>query len=283
MKPLAIPSPAKINLFLKVLGRRNDGYHDIETLMCRVTLFDTVGLAFNQPAITTRCSHPDVPEGRANLAHKAAALFLEAVSSPEGVAITIKKSIPVAAGLGGGSSNAAAVLMGLNQRHGFPLGNEALRKLGARLGADVPFFILGHSAIATGIGDKLEPFCGLPLWSVLLVCPKGGLSTAWVYKHLTLRLTKAQEDSKVLPFPEDPSKIKNFLCNDLEQVAIGKFPEIDFIKTALVDLGAEGALMSGSGPTVFGLFRDPQKASLAFQKMKQERRGDTYLVNLLVP
>ena len=162
-------------------------------------------------------------------------------------------------------------------------GSASLGDMGAQVGADVPFFIFGHSAIARGIGEKLEPFHGLPSWSVLLVSPEWSLSTAWVYKHFTLRLTKGQEDSKVLPFPEDPSKIQSFLCNDLEQVAASKFPEIDSIKTALVDLGADGALMSGSGPAVFGLFRDPQQASLAFQKMRQERGGGTHLVNLLLP
>ena len=155
MKPLVIPSPAKINLFLKVAGKRTDGYHDIVTLMCRVDLFDTVTLSFDQPSITTSCPHPEVPDGKANLAYKAAALFLEALPSPQGVAITIDKTIPVAAGLGGGSGNAAAVLTGLNQHHGFPFGREELMEMGAQVGADVPFFVFGHSAIARGIGDQV--------------------------------------------------------------------------------------------------------------------------------
>lgn len=283
MKPLVIPSPAKINLFLRVVGERANGYHDIVTLMCRVDLSDTVTLSFDQSHISVHCSHPEVPEGRANLAYKAAALFFEALSGHGGVAISIEKQIPVAAGLGGGSSNAAAVLMGLNQHHGFPFSNNELMDMGLQVGADVPFFLFGHSAIARGIGERLERFCGVPSWSVVLVCPKIQISTEWVYKHFTLRLTNCEEDFKVHPSVEDLSKIRRFLHNDLEQVTVGRFPEIDSIKTALLDFGAEGALMSGSGSTVFGLFENVQQASLAFQRIKQERRWDTFLVNLLLP
>ncbi|MDY6988163.1 MAG: 4-(cytidine 5'-diphospho)-2-C-methyl-D-erythritol kinase [Thermodesulfobacteriota bacterium] len=283
MKPLVIRSPAKINLFLKVVGKRTDGYHEIVTLMCRVGLFDTVTLSFGEPSIRVHCAHPQVPDGRPNLAYKAAAHFFEALSRQDGVAISIDKVIPVAAGLGGGSSNAAAVFMGLNEHYGLPFTEEKLMDMALRVGADVPFFVFGHCAVARGIGEQLERFCGLPSWSVVLVCPRRQISAAWAYKHFTLRLTNCEENFKVLPFTEDLSKTESLLCNDLEQVAVDKFPEIDAIKTALVDLGAKQALMSGSGPAVFGLFQDPQQASLALQRIKQERRWDTYLVNLLLP
>jgi 4-diphosphocytidyl-2-C-methyl-D-erythritol kinase len=282
MEPLVIPSPAKINLFLKVVGKRSDGYHELVTLMCRVSLFDTVTLSFGQPSISVHCTHPEVPENKANLAYKAAALFLQTLSRPDGVAISIEKVIPVAAGLGGGSSNAAAVLMGLNQHHGFPFSKKELMAMGLQVGADVPFFVFGHCAVARGIGERLEQFHGMPSWAVVLVCPRCRISTQWVYKRFTLRLTNCRENFKVLPFTEDLTKIKSFLFNDLEQVTVTEFREIDSIKTALVDLGAEGALMSGSGPAVFGLFRNQQQASLALQRMRQ-RRWDTYLVNVLLP
>ena len=251
--------------------------------MCRVDLCDTITLSFDQSYITVHCTHPQVPEGEANLAYKAAALFFEALSSRDGVAISIEKVIPVAAGLGGGSSNAAAVLTGLNQHYGFPFSNTELMRIGLKVGTDVPFFLFGHTAVARGVGEHLERFDGMPPWSVVLVCPKGRISTAWVYKHFTLRLTNCEEDFKVHPSTEDLSRTKTLLCNDLERVTVEKFPEIRTIKRALLDLGAEGALMSGSGPTVFGLFHVPQQASLAFQEIKRERRWEAFLVNLLLP
>ncbi len=283
MEVRVMPSPAKINLFLKVVGRRANGYHELVTLMCRVGLFDTVTLYFDQPTINVRCAHPEVPEGKPNLAYKAAALFLEALGRPAGVDITIDKTIPVAAGLGGGSSNAAAVLTALNVHYGLPFSAEEILDMGLKVGADAPFFLFRHSAVARGIGEQLEPFEGMPPWSVVLVCPKYRISTAWVYQRFTLRLTNSEEKFKVPPFPEDPSKIKSLLCNDLELVTAEKFPEINTIKAALVDLGAGAALMSGSGPAVFGLFQRPQQASLAFQQIKKQRRWDTFLVSLLLP
>ncbi len=283
MSLLVVPSPAKINLFLKVLGKRPDGYHELISLIARINLFDTVSLAFDQPAITVRCSHPKVPDGKDNLAHKAALLFYEAMSREAGVAIFIHKNIPMAAGLGGGSSNAASALMGLNKHYDFPFTNEELMDMGLKVGADVPFFLLRHTAIARGIGEDLEVFEGLPKFFAVLVCPKLEVSTAWVYRNLNLTLTNSGENSKIFRFAEDFPKINRLLCNDLEKVAARKFSGIDSIKKALVDLGAEGALMSGSGPSVFGLFQSPKQASVAFQRMKQRQRADTFLVKVLAP
>jgi 4-diphosphocytidyl-2-C-methyl-D-erythritol kinase len=283
MNTLVIPSPAKINLFLKVTGKRADGYHELVSLMCRVDLYDTVTLSFDQPSISVHCPHPKVPEGKTNLAYKAAALFFNALSRRDGVAIFIEKLIPVAAGLGGGSSNAAAVLMGLNQHHGFPFSNKDLMELGLKVGADVPFFLFKHTAVARGIGEHLERFDRMPPLSAVLVCPRVQISTAWVYEHLNLRLTNCEENCSVSWFLEDLSKLKDLLCNDLEQVAVKKFPEINTIKTALLDLGAHGAIMSGSGPTVFGLFQGLQQASLALKRIEQQGHGDCFLVNLLIP
>jgi len=283
MNTLVLPSPAKINLFLRVLGKRTNGYHDLVTLIARIDLFDTVTLAFDQPSITVHCSHPNVPKGKSNLAYQAASLFLEALSRHEGVAIMIEKVIPVAAGLGGGSSNAASVLMGLNQHYGFPFSNRELMDIGLKVGADVPFFLLRHTAVARGIGEDLEAFEGVPELSALLVCPRFQVSTAWVYNNLNLRLTNYEKDFNSISFEGDLSRIDDFLCNDLEQVTVQKFPEINTIKKALLGLGAQGALMSGSGPSVFGLFQAPQQASTAFQRIRQQRRWDTFLARLLVP
>ena len=286
MKTLAIPSPAKINLFLKVVGRRPDGYHEIITLLSRIGLFDTVVLTFNQPSISVDCSHPRVPEDRSNLAYRAASLFFDALSIHDGVAIFIDKVIPVAAGLGGGSSNAAAVLMGLNQHYGFPLGDGELMEIGLNVGADVPFFLFRHMAVARGIGNDLAVYEDLPPLSVVLVCPTFEVHTAWVYRNLNLRLTNSDKNFKMDSLKDDISRVKHFLFNDLEQVTIGKFPEIKTIKKALLDLGAEAALMSGSGPSVFGLFKDSQQATKAIHSIRHLRgreRWETFLVELLLP
>jgi len=280
---LTVSSPAKINLFLKVVGRRTDGYHDLQTLMCRVNLCDNVILSFNRTSITACCNHPDVPDGKENLAHKAAALFFETLSIKGGVDIYIEKKIPVAAGLGGGSSNAATVLMALNQHHGFPFADKELMNLGLKIGADVPFFILKHTAFVTGIGQILEAFKGMFLFWTVLVHPRVSISTAWVYEHLNLGLTNCQESYNVSKFSEDFSRLKGLLCNDLEYVTAEKFPEICSIKKALLDQGADGALMSGSGPTVFGLFQSQSQAFLAFKAMKGQQRWDVYLADLLLP
>jgi 4-diphosphocytidyl-2-C-methyl-D-erythritol kinase len=283
MNTLVIPSPAKINLFLKVLKRRPDGYHDIITLMAPVSLFDTVVMAFDQPTTTVECPHPTVPEGEGNLAYRASSLFFNAVSIDAGVAVFIDKKVPVAAGLGGGSSNAAAVLLGLNQHYGTPLDDEQLKAIAIKVGADVPFFLLRKAAIARGIGDRLEVYEGLPRMPVVLVCPPWEISTAWVYKNLNLTLTNCEKSIKNHHFQEDLSKVKDLLCNDLEQVTACKFPEIKIIERALLDLGAETALMSGSGPSVFGLFPNAPSAENAFNTIRGQEKWETFLAEFLVP
>ena len=285
MNTLVIPSPAKINLFLRVIGRRPDGYHEIITLLSRIGLFDTVTLNFDQFSTRVDCSHPKVPGDRSNVAYRAASLFFEALSIDDGVAISIDKVIPVAAGLGGGSSNAAAVLTGLNQHYGLPFGDGELREIGLKVGADVPFFLFRHVAVARGIGDDLQMYEGLPPLSVVLVCPGFEVSTAWVYRNLSLGLTSREKRLKIIDVNEDFSRLEHCLFNDLEQVTVGKFPEIKSIKRALLDLGAEAALMSGSGPSVFGLFKDAQQAERAMHsvgRLRQREAWKTFLVELLL-
>jgi 4-diphosphocytidyl-2-C-methyl-D-erythritol kinase len=200
-----------------------------------------------------------------------------------GVGISIEKVIPVAAGLGGGSSNAAAVLMGLNDHYGFPFNNRQLMDMGLEVGADVPFFILENTALARGIGDQLEPFGEMPPLSAVLVYPRLQISTKWVYEHLNLGLTNCEENYNVFWFLEDLARIEQYLCNDLEQVTATEFPEIDAVKRALLELGAIGTLMSGSGSTVFGLFHTQQQAASALKGLERQRQWDTFLVRLLLP
>ncbi len=266
MEPLIVRAPAKINLFLRITGRRPDGYHDLLSLMCPVGLYDTLRLWFDRPGISVSCAHPDVPEDSSNLVVRAAALFFEAAKKGEGdlgVHIALEKQIPVGAGLGGGSSDAAAVLMALNDHFGAPLNNPELKRLGARIGADVPFFVCGRPAVASGIGDRLEAFSHLDHWTALLVYPNASISTAWVYKNLNLRLTKEEKKLRNSYFDDRLFSMEKHLVNDLEPVTERALPVIGEIKRLLKANGAKGAMMTGSGSTVFGLYTDNHQAMMA--------------------
>jgi 4-diphosphocytidyl-2-C-methyl-D-erythritol kinase len=285
---LTLTSPAKINLFLYVTGKRPDGYHTLLTLMCGVRLYDGLTLSFGGKGVDIECDHPQVPADADNLAYKAAALFFKEVvgqkgGRQEGVVITLEKKIPVGAGLGGGSSNAASVLLGLNQYYGYPFSNEELRTLGLTLGADVPFFIYERPAIARGIGEILEPAPSLRPFSVLLVYPGIHVSTGLVYKKLNLGLTKLKKENKNLPFKIRVFNPKNHLWNDLEAATMPLVPEISRIKRLLADHGAEGTLMSGSGSAVFGIYSDLKDAMAAKESLQSDHEHwQVYAVDALV-
>lgn len=262
-------SPAKVNLFLKVLSKRPDGYHEILSLMQPVSLYDELTVEVEEgDGIVVSADHAGVPGGKDNLAYRAADLVLRETGLKRKVSIFIGKRIPVGAGLGGGSSNAATVLMGLNSFLGSPVKEQRLMELGASIGSDVPFFILKTPAIATGRGEVLKRV-KLPRYGYVLVNPGFHVSTAWAYNNLDL--TKKPEDN-ILMYSEETlgsvHDIKDFLQNDLEAVTAGRYPEISAIKGALVEAGALGSLMSGSGPTVFGVFSETGKAEEAFQRLK---------------
>lgn len=289
--PISLISPAKINLFLAVTGKQPDGYHELVTLMCPITLADTVKIKLTRRKITVSCTDPDVPEDETNLAHRAARSFLadwttEKKGDRFGAHITIEKRIPVAAGLGGGSSNAATVLLALNRFYGKPYTRQELGAMALNLGADVPFFIFQRPAIATGIGEVLQPVTGvLHGASIILVHPPIRIGTATVYQNLNLRLTKCQQRLKKFNLHiEDalkqipPGEIEKYLCNDLETVTTVRYPEIEEIKRTLLLLGANGALMSGSGPTVFGLFREKAVARNVFRHLIREYPWNVFQV-----
>jgi 4-diphosphocytidyl-2-C-methyl-D-erythritol kinase len=278
---MKILSPAKVNLFLKILGKRIDGYHELMTLMCCIGLFDTVSLNVGNTHIAVSCDHPLVPEDESNLAYVAANLFLRTLQKNEGVNIFIQKRIPVAAGLGGGSSNAAAVLLGLNRYYGDPFSQEDLMSMGLSIGADVPFFLFQRPAIATGIGEKLEAYPGLENFSILLVSPGFSISTAEVYKKLNLGLTKCKKKLKSFLLNNQRFDPRCHLCNDLEAVTASKYPVINTVKKALLSHGALGALMSGSGPTIFGLFSDPDGASQANHALFRVYGWRMYLADMI--
>jgi len=263
------------------LGKRPDGYHDLMSLMCCIGLYDTVSLTFGVKNIAVSCHHPGVPEDDKNLAFGAAHLFLKTLNKNEGVKIVIQKQIPVAAGLGGGSSNAAAVFLGLNRYYGYPFSTEELMSMGLSIGADVPFFIFQKPAIATGIGEKLEAYQNLKNLKILLVFPDISVSTADVYKKLNLGLTKCEKKLKSFLLNKQRFDPRYHLCNDLEAVTASTYPVIKTVKEALLSHGALGALMTGSGPTIFGLFSDSNAALKASQALFRIHKWETYLADMI--
>jgi len=265
---ITLQSPAKINLCLSVLGRRPDGYHDVEMLMQMVGLFDEVTVSLGGRGIRVTCDSRAVPSGRENIAWKAASEMLGISGKEAGLAIEIKKNIPVAAGLGGGSGNAAAVLAALNRLLGIGLDRDRLAEIGARIGMDVPFFFFGPTALAQGRGEILTELTPLPRIHILLVNPGVETSTAWVYKNLNLRLTKKGDCNKIARL--NLRNIALGLHNDLETVTSVRLPVINRIKEALLDRGAVGALMSGSGPTVFGIFETEAACRVASDSLSPE-------------
>jgi len=283
-----IISPAKINLFLKVTGKRDDGYHNLITLMCPIDLSDTIFIQFEQEKTCITCSHPDVPENKKNLAYRAVQVFFKMFHNNDkkinkGTNIIIKKNIPVGAGLGGGSSNAAKVLLALNHYYDQSFSFQTLLKMGLSLGADVPFFLSDKPAIATGIGEKLNVYKRLkPFW-VVVVYPGFSVSTAEVYKNLNLGLTKRKKNLKGYLFDNQDLYLPHDLCNDLETVTERRYPDVRDAKKNLLDFGAKGALMSGSGPTVFGIFYDPKIALRAKEAISSKyKRWEIYLCKTLV-
>jgi 4-diphosphocytidyl-2-C-methyl-D-erythritol kinase len=278
---LLIRSPAKINLFLRVTGRRPDGYHELFSLMCRVDLCDEIALSLSPGPITLWCSDPSLPADETNLAFRAARSFCEAVGRREGCDIRLVKRIPIAAGLGGGSSNAASVLMGLNRLHGEPMSRERLMRIGRSLGADVPFFIFESPALACGIGDELDAFPGMIPGKALIVCPPFHVSTRMVYQNLNLQLTNHEKQPTRAHFIKTAFDPSLHLHNDLETVTLALHPELVRIKDLLKTQGAIGALMSGSGPSIFGLFPDEDALRRAGAELARERELKVFAVDLL--
>lgn len=256
-------SPAKVNLCLRVLRKRADGYHDIASLMQRISLCDEMIFRKAQQGIRVRCPGSSLPENEDNIVFRAAAAFFKQTPSLSGgIDITIKKEIPIAAGLGGGSSNAATTLMTLNEIFECHYTTEDLTKIGVTLGADVPFFIFSKTAWAFGIGERLQAADNIPAFSLVLINPRFALSTKMIYQNLNLRLTNETIHYSIPRFCTIHDVAKG-LFNDLETVSIRMHPILADLKTSLTACGALGALMSGSGPTVFGLFEKEEQAIAA--------------------
>jgi len=276
---LQILSPAKINLFLHVSGKRPDGYHDIVSLMCCVSLYDVISFDFDGGITSVTCTDPEIPCDERNHALKAAYLFLGKFRKNEGIRIHIEKNIPAGAGLGGGSSNAAAVLSCLNSWFGNPFSVKEIMAMGLEIGADVPFFLFKKPALATGIGEKLKEYPLKLPYKILIVYPGFGVLTKEVYNNLNLRLTNCKNKlKKLVSVQEFDAKL---LCNDLESVAVSKYPEIDEVKEAILKQGASGVLMSGSGSSVFGLFSDNDRAIKAGNAISHNFRWRVFVVDAI--
>lgn len=272
MKELKLKAMAKINLGLDVLRRREDGYHDLRMIMQSVCLYDQLKLKRQQePGISVSTNLAYLSTGEDNLVYKAAKLLMDEFQIREGVSIHLKKCIPIAAGLAGGSSDAAAVLVGINRLFGLGLSQEALMKRGVRIGADVPYCVMRGTALSEGIGDILTPLPDAPDAFVVLAKPPVHVSTAFVYGNL--------EADKLVYHPDidaqvqavrdqDLYRMAELMGNVLETVTIPSCPVIGEIKNCMKRQGALNAMMSGSGPTVFGLFDDERAARAAYEELE---------------
>lgn len=279
---IRISAPAKVNLSLRITGKRDDGYHFLVTRMQKIDLCDKLELDLTDyTGIEISCSSDEIPVDDTNLAVKAAMKYFDRsdTASGKGLRIRLTKNIPVGAGLGGGSSDAAAVLKGLNVMLDEPLVDGELIDMGRELGADVPFFISAYSAvIATGIGDKLEKAACVDSYHYLLVNPGFNVNTKWVYENY--RLTKKNKKFKLCGSQNNEAATFDVdeLHNDLEQVTVTHYPVLGQIKKILSEAGAEGTLMSGSGPTVFGIFTDREKGAAARLTLEQIYNKDNFKI-----
>ncbi len=286
---LTLKAPAKINLFLKVLNRRPDGYHEIESLMQKIELFDILHLSRQGEQISLSCPGNTLPEDRENLAYRAAHAFFSATGIKPGIKIILEKNIPVAAGLGGGSSDAAAVITGLNTLLNANLAREQLIDIARPLGADVPFFVQDCSAaMATGIGDCIQQVLPMRELSIVLVNPGFGVSTKWVYENFPLTSNSntyilARDQKTTKDFHAAAPSLYEELGNDLEVVTINRFPEIGDLKKELKKGGAVTSLMSGSGPTVFGLFVSEEDAQRSIMQLSKKFGKNVFLARPYIP
>lgn len=268
---IGLPSYAKVNLGLEVLGLREDGYHELRTVFQTISLHDDIRLALTRkPGVTVACRHPGVPNDASNLAAKAALSLGRHAGRTDGVAIRIEKRIPVAGGLGGGSSNAAAVLIGLDRLWKLGLGIDGLHPLARQIGADVPFFLHGGTALGLARGDEIYPLRRQVAGTLVVVDPGRPVSTAAVFRRIDARLTPRENSNTIFRFvSRDLEADAGFpaLTNDLESAALEEAPELQDaivkIRGILVREGAKLAVLSGSGSTYFGLFDDPRRARRA--------------------
>lgn len=271
-------APAKINLSLDVLKKRGDGYHELKMIMQTVSLYDDIVIE-KDDKISLDSNKKDIPLDNRNLAWKAAELFFDYTGIQGGCRIHITKNIPDGAGLGGGSSDAATVLIALNEIYNTKLSEKELREIAVKIGADVPFFIVGGTCLAQGIGEKLTKIENKTDPYILIYKPDFSISTKWVYENLNLDNKPSYDiDIIVKDLCAGNPLFTNQIFNYLEEVSVSEYPQISDIKTMLKNMGADNALMSGSGSSVFGIFFNENKAKQAFEKL---RNHNVFLVKFI--
>jgi 4-diphosphocytidyl-2-C-methyl-D-erythritol kinase len=284
MNILEVNAPAKINLSLDVIRKREDGYHDLKMIMQTVSLYDTVLMEESGEGFTIECDGRFDPFGTENTVYKAAELLFSQFGIKRGLKIRLIKRIPVAAGLAGGSTDAAAVIRGINSMFTLGMTTAEMEKAGKSVGADVPYCIEGGTALAEGIGEILTR---LPLFNevdIVILRPKIGVSTPWVFKNLKLdRISERPNTDLLISSIRDRNitRMAENMVNVLETVTIPEYPVVDAAKKRLLELGAAGSIMSGSGPSVFGIFSDRDKAAYAAERLLSDPEWDSFLVQTI--
>jgi 4-diphosphocytidyl-2-C-methyl-D-erythritol kinase len=270
---LEISAFAKINLSLDVIDKRSDGYHNVSMIIQSIDLHDTILIEKINKGIELTSTLSWLPCNNQNIAYKAAEAMIEKAKIQNGFKINLKKRIPVSAGLAGGSTDAAAVLQGINKLMDLGLTTEDLCTVGKNLGADVPFCVKGGTCLAEGIGEKLSPISNQKMIYIVLIKPPFSVSTAWVYSNLDCNKISSHPDNNSLILALHDGNfdfLSKNMINVLESVTIEKYPIIQIIKNDLLAVGAKGSLMSGSGPSVFGIFDNKIDAAKAFDKLKNK-------------
>ena len=278
MNQIQLKCRAKINLSIDVLGKRTDGYHLVEMIMQTINLFDIITIfSLEEDKIVIESNSNDIPLNSSNIVYKAVDLIKEKFNIKKGAKVYIEKNIPIAAGMAGGSSNAAAILIGLNKMWGLNLSQDELKDLGLQLGADVPFCIEGGSSLAENIGEKLTKIDGLSQDAFILVCkPEIFVSTKEIYEAIDSKIIDKRPDNKLLIKLLEENNIRLLskkMYNVLEEVTKEKYPVIKEIEKIMLDNNALGSMMSGSGPTVFGIYETREDAekckNILLEKFKQ--------------
>ena len=283
MRELKLKAKAKINLGLDVVRKREDGYHEVRMIMQMINLYDKITLRKKtEPGITVTTNLAYLPVNEDNLVYRAAKLLMDEFQVDGGLEIELQKYIPVAAGMAGGSTDAAAVMVGVNRIFQLGLNKKQLMERGVKIGADVPFCIMRGTALAEGIGEELTPLPAMPHCSLVIAKPKIHVSTKFVYGNLKVReLTEHPDiDGQVQALRENNlEQLVARMGNVLETVTIPAYPVIDEIKHTMMKYGAMGAMMSGSGPTVFGIFEKEDKAQEVCRLLKKDKAAkQVYLV-----
>ena len=265
---------AKINLGLDVVGKRDDGYHEVRMIMQTIQMYDVLEIEKKkEPGIVLTTNIPYVPTDERNLVYKAAKMLMDEFKIKDGVNIYINKRMPIAGGMAGGSSDCATTLMGINQLFELGLSKEELMERGVKLGADVPYCVLGGTAIARGIGEVLTPLPAPADCHVIIAKPPVSVSTAYVYGHIKpLKITKRPDIEAMAQSIKDGDlkKMASLIYNVMEDVTVGEYPIISEIKQVMLDNGALNSIMRGRGPTVFGLFDDKEKAQQCVKTLEEK-------------